>query len=239
VDLPVPDTTVHKVGRGDPLAAGRRQLRMLVHCGLLPDHHMLEIGCGIGRLAYELGPYLDRGSYVGFDISERAINWLNEQYAPRLPNFTFDLVDVYNARYNQSSSARAGEVRWPYDDDRFEFACAFSIFTHLLLPEVEHYLHELRRVLRPGGRAVATFLMVTTRDPDPPVRDGRELKVIDPVTYARSKKEPERGVAFRDVAIREVIGRVGFSIETEIEGSWHGWPVGSPRIGQDVLVLRP
>jgi SAM-dependent methyltransferase len=198
---------------------------------------MLEIGCGIGRLVYELAPFLDRGRYAGFDISSEAIGWLNEHYAPRLPNFRFDVVDVYNARYNRESEGSAETVRWPYDDDTFDFACAFSVFTHMRLPEVEHYLAELRRVLRPGGRAVVTFALITNRDRPPYVHARKPLVALDDVSYTRRLDRPERGLAYHEAAVRAAIGRSGLTIVEIIDGAWHGWDSSKPRVLNDAVVV--
>ena len=65
---------------------------------------------------------LDGGTYTGFDISPKAIDWLNEQYAPRLPNFRFDLVDARNVRY-RPRGADAETFRFPYPDHHFDVAC--------------------------------------------------------------------------------------------------------------------
>ena len=66
--LPRPDPTLHPVG-GPSTGRGPNQLSLLRHWGLRPSARVLEIGCGVGRLAYELASYLDGGSYTGFDIS--------------------------------------------------------------------------------------------------------------------------------------------------------------------------
>ncbi len=237
VDLPRPDPSVHGVGREYRGLAGKLQFRVLQRCGLEPDLHMLEIGCGIGRLVFELAPFLDRGSYVGFDISPEAIAWLNEHYAPRLPNFRFDVLDIYNARYNRDNTGSAQTVRWPYEDDAFEFACAFSVFTHMRLPEVAHYLTELRRVLRPGRRAVVTFALITDRDRPPYVHAGKPLVQIDDVSYTRRVERPERGIAYREAAVRATVEQAGLTIVEVIDGSWHGWNSSKPRVVNDAVVV--
>lgn len=52
---------------------GDSQLAFLQSVGLMPDHRLLEIGCGTGRLARKVVPYLCRDRYVGVDISSGAI----------------------------------------------------------------------------------------------------------------------------------------------------------------------
>lgn len=49
-------------------------------------------------------------------------------------------------------------VDHPAEDSSADFAAAFSVFTHLLPSESYLYLEEMRRVLKPGGTFVFTFL---------------------------------------------------------------------------------
>ena len=112
--LPLPDPALHDVGLDDGGQRGAKQVRLLEHVGLAPSTDLLEIGCGLGRLAYELATYFDGGSYTGFDISAEAIDWLNAEYAPRLPGFRFDLLDVASARYRPDGEQPAASVRFPW-----------------------------------------------------------------------------------------------------------------------------
>ncbi len=179
--LPPPDTSLHPVG-GVSADRGANQMRLLRHWGLQPSSHVLEIGCGVGRLAYELASFLDTGGrYSGFDISPKAIGWLNEHYAPRLPNFRFDLVDVRNARYRPAQGGEAATVEFPYADDRFDVACAFAVFMHMPLPEISNYFEEIRRVLKPRGFAVATFRSIAAGERPPRTRDRDWVAVGDGV----------------------------------------------------------
>src|SRR2546422_614400 len=92
--LPPPDPTLHHVGREDGGQRGVKQRVLLEHFGLRPDTDLLEIGCGVGRLPYELADFFDGGTYTGFDVSKVAIDWLNEHYATRRSNLRFDFLDV-------------------------------------------------------------------------------------------------------------------------------------------------
>jgi hypothetical protein len=53
---------------------GTLQRDFLISQGLKPLHSLLDIGCGTGRLARKVAPYLALGSYRGVDIAAAAIS---------------------------------------------------------------------------------------------------------------------------------------------------------------------
>ena len=61
--LKPPDFGIHKTGSNRTGASVRQQMALIQHYGLRPDGDLLEIGCGVGRLAYELA-VLSRPGYV-------------------------------------------------------------------------------------------------------------------------------------------------------------------------------
>src|ERR687892_593067 len=84
--------------------------------GLQPDERVLDVGCGIGRMARPLAGYLSsEGSYDGFDVNRDGIAWCRRRYR-RHANFRFEVADLFNARYNPRGAQRADEYRFPYDD---------------------------------------------------------------------------------------------------------------------------
>jgi SAM-dependent methyltransferase len=236
--LPVPDTSLHPVG-GVSAERGANQVRLLRHWGLRPSSHVLEIGCGVGRLAYELAPFLDAdGRYAGFDISSKAIDWCNEHYAPRLPNFRFDLVDVRNVRYRPQHGGEAATVRFPYGDGEFDIACAFAVFMHMQLPEIANYFEEIARVLKPDGFAVTTFRAIAPGEQPPRTRDRDWVAVGDGV-YSIFPETPGRALAYDDALVRATIEGAGLRVAGAVPGKWHGRPAGDePNLGADVYVVR-
>ncbi len=90
--------------------------------GLQPDERVLDVGCGVGRMAVPLTSYLsDRGSYEGFDIVESGINWCQSVISPRYPNFQFQRANLYNQYYNPTGQEQASNYRFPYPDNCFDF----------------------------------------------------------------------------------------------------------------------
>lgn len=165
------------IGRADPLAPPRRLVHgigsslhvgrtFLGHfrslAGLRPDEAVLDVGCGVGRMALPLTGYLrPPGRYEGFDIVRPNVAWCRRAVTPRFPHFRFRHADVFNREYNPRGRLAGSTFRFPYPDGAFDFAVLTSVFTHLLPADAAHYLAELGRVLRPGGRCLATFFLVS------------------------------------------------------------------------------
>ena len=63
---------------GDWEAGGQRQLAFLQAQGVTPQSRVLDFGCGTGRLARVLVPYLAYQHYTGMDLSMHALVALQE-----------------------------------------------------------------------------------------------------------------------------------------------------------------
>lgn len=98
---------------------------------------VLDYGCGPGYLTNEL---LDRGAVhvTGIDISEGEIEEAHRRA-------------VADGVADRASHLVADAHAMPFEDDAFDLIVGDSILHHL---ELEQALREIRRVLRPGGRAV-------------------------------------------------------------------------------------
>src|SRR6266498_4818050 len=78
---------------------GRRFLELFIDLGgLQPTDDVLDLGCGIGRMAIPLTEYLT-GRYEGIDVVPRAIAWCRDNITPICPSFTFQVADIRNTQY--------------------------------------------------------------------------------------------------------------------------------------------
>jgi SAM-dependent methyltransferase len=100
------------------------------------------------------------GSYDGFDIVPHGIAWCSRRITRRFPQFRFRLVPVRNRDYNPRGEATAATFRFPYPDDTFDFVFLTSVFTHMVASEVENYMREIARVLKPGGTSFITWFLL-------------------------------------------------------------------------------
>jgi ubiquinone/menaquinone biosynthesis C-methylase UbiE len=108
--------------------------------GLRDGCAIVDVGCGSGRLATQLRRY-PKLRYLGLDVVPALLDYARRK-ADR-PEFRWGKVDA---------------VKLPFPGPAADFCVFFSVFTHLLPEESFVYLEEAHRVLKPGGKAVFSFL---------------------------------------------------------------------------------
>ncbi len=144
----------------DYLKQGQHQVQMLKeHAKLQPNHSVLDIGSGIGRTAIALTGFLNqKGSYDGFDVVERGVDWCNSRIHKENQNFNFKYIPLFNDLYN-TATLKATEFVFPYAENSIDVAFSFSVFTHMQIEEIQHYFNQIKRVLKPGGICFSTFFL--------------------------------------------------------------------------------
>jgi SAM-dependent methyltransferase len=206
---------------------GQEFLRYFKELGeLRSDAHVLDMGCGIGRMAIPLTQYLDHnGTYEGLDVVSRGIEWCREHITPRYPNFRFRLADVYNKRYNPKGRHRAQDYEFPYEDRAFNFVCLISVFIHMLPQDVDNYLSEVARVLKLGGRCLITYFLLNEESLKL-LEKGQGVYNFEPnsgIYRVSDPQEPERAVAYDEKHILQLYEKHGLSpIASPAYGSWCG-----------------
>lgn len=226
--MPVPPPELMFCGDGDFRAIGAEFLERLVSdAGLAPGGRVLDIGCGIGRLALPLTQYLDEsGSYDGVDPVAAGIAWCAETITALYPRVRFRHLDLQHPLYNPRGALPTAGTRLPFVDASFDRICLISVLTHLNLPEVLHYAAEVARLLAPGGCCLATAFQM-----NPPARAalaaGRGRLRFDadadgPVYYA-DPDAPLAAVAFDEDAFLEKFLRHGLRRRSPAQyGCWSG-----------------
>jgi SAM-dependent methyltransferase len=217
-----------------------------VHGQLQARSSVLEIGCGLGRVAFPLRYVLLQGTYDGFDIVREKIEWLTSVFNRAHPNFRFEHADVRNSYYNPKGVHEASEFRFPYGDAAFDVVFAASVFTHMVPYNTANYFCEAARVLRADGRCMFSFFVLDNYRPgrrrplgfarpdfdfDHPYDDfGDDFRTVVP-------SNPEQMTAYRLCLVERLATAAGLEVEAAVPGLWSGthavWH-GS----QDLVVLR-
>lgn len=240
-DSLTPPRRISFVGRGRFTETGEEFLRYFVSlCALRPDERVLDVGCGIGRMAIPLTRFLSpAGSYDGFDIVPQGIEWCNSRIAARHPNFRFQLADVHNPEYNPGGRYRAAEYRFPFEAETFDFVFLTSVFTHMLPPDMERYLEEIARVLRPGGRCLITWFLMNGESLQSVESGSADLDFRHDFGDYRAVdgSVPEKAVAYAEHFVLDRYRRTGLRQDLPIRyGTWCGRAHGLSI--QDIIIAR-
>jgi len=107
----------------------------------------------------------------------------------------------------------------------FDFIFLTSIFTHMPSPEMENYMAEISRVLKPGGRCLISFFLLNP-EACALVREGRsqiDFRHEFSNGATSNPKLPEKAIAFNERFIRSRFTGVDLHLLEPIHyGSWCG-----------------
>jgi ubiquinone/menaquinone biosynthesis C-methylase UbiE len=229
------------VGSGDFEAQGKYHLKVLKEmAGLQTNHSVLDVGCGIGRAAVPLTQFLTKeGNYEGFDVVKKGILWCQKNITKDFPNFNFQHVSLHNDLYNLTNQ-KADSFIFPYKDNSFDTVFLFSVFTHMQPLEVQHYLNEISRVLKPKGKCLSTFFVYD----DEIERKISENNGVFSFPYQKenyrlmNEKVPSANIAFNETYLLDMIKSSNLKLENKIYGSWANRQNDDLFDFQDILVFK-
>jgi ubiquinone/menaquinone biosynthesis C-methylase UbiE len=215
------------VGGGDFTAVGREFFHHFTEIGgLQPEHRVLDVGYGCGRMAVPLISFLSgTGEYHGFDIVPDAIKWSQKHITRNNSRFHFELADICNSHYNNEGKILSDEYRFAYPDNFFDFTFLTSVFTHMFAADMEHYLSEIARTLKPGGKCMINFFLLNPEAKKLMEQGASSIQfkhaLIDCVTS--HKEKPEAAIAFEESFVRQCIEKYQLTLAELIHfGGWSG-----------------
>lgn len=230
-------------GSGDFIKSGKMLMDLCVqYSGLKPDGAILDVGCGIGRLAVPLTAYLtNQGRYEGFDVVQDGVNWCKKNISNKYPNFTFTYTPLRNDLYNLSTEQQAQSFVFPYPNNSFDAVVLTSVFTHMQYAEVQHYLKEIKRVLKPEGKCLATFFIMN-ENTLAQIKGKPHVMQFDyeyDTHYLHDDKVKDANIAFKQEALLHMVNEAQLKITFMNQGWWKGTAKEDSLNFQDVVVLEP
>lgn len=113
--------------------------------GVRAGQRVLDLGCGQGRHAFEL--YRRGARVVAFDQDAAELDNVASMFAA--------MEQQGEAPEGATAETVPGDaLALPFDDDSFDHVIASEILEHI--PEDDKAMHELVRVVKPGGRVSVT-----------------------------------------------------------------------------------
>lgn len=215
------------IGGGDFVKVGEDLLEQMIKaCNIKQNENILDIGCGLGRLALPFSNYLNsEGSYTGFDIVKEEIDWCNKVIVPKNPNFKFYHSDVYNFHYNPTGSVRSCFYKFPEESNKFDFIFLTSVFTHMLSLEIDNYLSEIARVLKPGGRCFITYFLMNKEVQLNIDAGNAAINFASQIGefWLKDVNDPEAAVCFEEKFIIDLYNKHKLKIVNPVKyGQWSG-----------------
>ena len=240
-DALTPPKGVVFVGSGDFKKVGQLLLNLMIkYLDLKPDATVLDIGCGIGRLAVPLTGYLnEKGAYFGFDIVKRGIDWCNKHIAKKYPNFHFLHTPLKNDLYNLETETESHHFVFPYPDNQFDAIVLTSVFTHMLADDVANYLNQIHRVMAENGKCMATFFILNENAKNNISQQKTDYIFPYPHKncFLMNQKVKEANVAYEEDFLIDLFRQKNLKIEKIHYGGWSKGEMINDFDFQDIVVF--
>lgn len=179
--------------------------RLVEHFGLTVNSRVLDVGCGVGRLAIGILSRIGEiQHYRGVDVSKRSIQWCQRHITREHSSYQFIHIDVKNLRYNPSGKAIDVDFRLPFDDQElFDIIYLYAVFSNMTKEDVRSYLKEFQRLLAPSGKIFLTAF----------IEDGVPDMTINPRGYkGRNWKGPLHCVRYKKDFFESLLAENGFGV---------------------------
>ena len=124
--------------------------------GWTQDCRIVDIGSGLGRLATGLLTEFGDVHYLGIDANRDFVRWCQQHIERHHQTFRFIHLDMANDLYNPGGTITGGGLRLPVDDASVEIVNLWGVFTNMVSEDVQAYVAEIARILRPQGRCFLT-----------------------------------------------------------------------------------
>ncbi|PJA27625.1 MAG: hypothetical protein CO189_06440 [candidate division Zixibacteria bacterium CG_4_9_14_3_um_filter_46_8] len=155
-------------------SARNEAIRLRERLGLSEKSSVLDVGCGVGRLATGIiDVFGEIHKYRGLDICPCYIKWCRQFIASEHPEYQFILLDMYNERYNKTGVRADSGINLSFSDGEFDIVYLYSVFSHMVKEDVEHYVKEFGRILAPEGKVFITAF----------IEEGVPEMTINPENY--------------------------------------------------------
>jgi cyclopropane fatty-acyl-phospholipid synthase-like methyltransferase len=124
---------------------GEWQINSLKTLGLSPSNKLLDVGCGPLRFGTYAISYLENGNYHGVEVWEPYIK-LGKRVLEE-----FEITKDYTMKIDR-------DFDYEIFGEKFDFAIAQSVVTHLSVHQIDKLLSTLKKVMVPGGSFLFSYI---------------------------------------------------------------------------------
>jgi SAM-dependent methyltransferase len=219
------------------------------------EFHMLDYGCGLGRLGFAFtnffGQRMDR-RYFGYEIHPTAREFLQKAYLG-WPNVKFcgdnicikdSYVEIHEGSAQDEGRLDAADVKLGQAIPvKLDLQISFSVFTHMYRKAIVAVLKEIGALMKPSGVCVNSWLVV-----DDLAEASLRCGLADRALPYESKEEgflyymqdnPLMCSAYRLAALQAIYAEAGHEIVDIRWGTWSGRTPTQSFLYQDIVISRP
>ena len=210
------------VGGGEYDIMGEIELDVLRAEGLEANSTLLDFGCGNGRLGVHAVKYLNGGTYLGVDIAPTFLAHAALRLEPLQATGSCSVRLIHQA-----------DETFDLADHCVDFACAYSVFTHMEHEDMYRYLVQFKRIIRPGGRLIISCLPLT-------LEAARNVFLAEATLDPATRWTRVRNVTTSVELVNEIAAISGWKVLRWLPGDQPQAPshTGEMRaIGQSIVVL--
>jgi SAM-dependent methyltransferase len=112
----------------------------------MPEHRVLDVGCGCLRGGFWLIHFLDRNRYFGIEPNEKMLEMGIKEFVP--PDLIADKVPRFD---------KNAEFNFGVFSEKFDFVLARSIWSHAAPAQVEKMLDQFKMWSVPGAVFLTSY----------------------------------------------------------------------------------
>jgi SAM-dependent methyltransferase len=140
--------------------------RLPARLGYTKRSRVVDVGCGLGRLATGMLVEFGDVEYLGLDVDKYFVEWCKQNIEAYHPTYRFIHLDVVNELYNPEGTVDGDRIHLPVESASADIVYMWGVFTNMGPEQVEIYASEISRIAREGA---ACFLTAFVEDDVPQV----------------------------------------------------------------------